>query len=258
VKLAYLTEVAAFIAAHSHLLIEQPDEIPADTIGDYYVLSRNRFNRWMRDLEDSRNHLSIHDPLHMVGPIDRKSASCAIARHTLINEMVVRVWTVLMLARDANYGIDRIRPVARNIYLGHLSVRHKALRVAMADDRATSEELLAVDKLQKSIERWTDLLCCSVMGQFDLWEYAFNKERAQEFLRDRSDLAGFGHRNRAWVLILAGLRHSFQETEALAAPIHDDDRRIVRLILNCFPEAAPEMAFWMAPRALHAREAKQC
>ncbi len=254
-KLAYLTEVAAFIAAHSHLLIEQPDEISADTIGDYYILSRNRFNRWMRDLEDSRNHPSIHDPLHMVGLIDRKSASSDIVRQILINDMVVRLWTVLMLARDANHGIDRIRPVARNIYLGHLSVRHNALRVAMADDRTTAKELLAVDKLRNSIERWTDLLCCSVMGQFNLWEYAFNKERAQEFLRDRGELAGFGHHNRSWVLILAGMRHSFQEIEGLAAPIHGDDRRIVSLILNCFPEAAPEMAFWTAPRV---REAKPC
>lgn len=254
-KLAYLSEVAALIAAHSQLLIEQPDEISSDAIGDYYVLSRNRFNRWMRALEDTENQLSIHDPLHLVGRLARRSATNAIVQQILINDMMIRVWTVLVLARDVNCGIDRIRPVARNIHLGHLSVRHKALRVALADDSTTPEDLLALDKLRKSTERWTDLLCCSVMGQFNLWEYAFNKERAMEFLRDRSDPAGFGHRSRAWVLILAGMRHSFQNTQGLSAPIHDDDRRLVRLMLNCFPEAAPEMAFWMGPRV---RESRNC
>lgn len=47
---------------------------------------------------------------------------------------------------------------------------------------------------------------------------------------------------------------------ALAFPysstsVHNDDRRLVRLMLNCFPQDAPEMAFWMGEKV---REAKQC
>ena len=76
-----------------------------------------------------------------------------------------------------------------------------------------------------------------------------------EFLRDRVDQAGLSHRSRSWVLILAGMRHSFQETDGLSAPIHDDDRRLARLMLNSFPEDAAEMTFWMGSRV---REAKQC
>ena len=254
-KLAYLTEVAAIMAAHSQIFIEQQDEVTTEAVGDYYILSRNRFNRWMRDLDDLERGVQIQDPLHLVGLISGRPATRGIVEQILINEMVTRVWTLLLLARDAHNGIDRIRPVARNIYMGHLAVRHKALGVVLSDDRLTPIDLLAIDKLRKSAERWTDLLCCSIMGQYDLWDFAFDKERSREFLRDRTDQSGLSHRSRGWVLILAGLRHSFQEEEGLSASVHNDDRRLIRLMLNCFPQDAPEMTFWMGAQV---REAKQC
>ncbi len=255
VKLAYLTEVAAIMAAHSQIFIEQQQEVTTEAIGDYYILSRNRFNRWMRDLDDLERGVAIQDALHLVGLIAGRPATRGIAEQILINEMVTRVWTLLLLARDARNGIDRIRPVARNIHMGHLAVRHKALGVVLSDDRLSPIDLLAIDKLRKCTERWTDLLCCSIMGQYDLWDLAFDKERAEEFLRDRTDQAGLSHRSRGWVLLLAGLRHSFQEEEGLSATVHNDDRRLVRLMLNCFPQDAPEMTFWMVAKV---PEAKQC
>ena len=208
----------------------------------------------MQDLDESEHGEAIHDPLHRVEVIAGRPKACAIMQQILINDMVARIWTVLLLARDASNGVDHVRPVARNIYLGHLSVRHKALRVVLADDRVTPNELLAIDELRKSTERWTDLLCCSIMGQFNLWEFAFDRERAMEFYRDRVDQGGLGHQSRAWILILAGLRHRFQDTEGLSVPIHDDDRQLVRLMLNCFPEV-PEMTFW---KNADARETKHC
>lgn len=254
-KLAYLTEVAAIMAAHSQIFIAQKEEVTTEAIGDYYILSRNRFNRWMRDLDDLERGASIQDPLHLVGLISGRPATRGIVEQILINEMVTRVWTVLLLARDAHHGIDRIRPVARNIHMGHLAIRHKSLRVVLSDDQLKPIDLVAIDKLRKSTERWTDLLCCSIMGQYDLWDFAFDKERARELLRDRTDQGGLSHRSRGWVLILAGLRHSFQEEEGLSASVHNDDRRLVRLMLNCFPQDAPEMTFWMGTRV---REAKYC
>jgi len=255
VKLAYLTEIAALMAAHGRLFIEQNEELPAQTIGDYYILSRNRFNRWMKDLSDLENGLSLRDPLHMFGLMPSAPATRTIAEQILVNEMVARVWTILMMARDRYQNVDMIRPVAHNVFLGHLSVRHKALSVVLQDDRLQQHDLLAIDKLRKATERWTDLLCCGLMNKFDLWQYAFHEDVAKEFLRDRTDLDPLDHRSRAWVLVLAGMRHNFQEQGGLVSVVHDDDRRLTRLMLNSFPDDAPEMTFWMSSRV---REAKRC
>lgn len=255
VKLAYLTEVAALLAAHGRLFVEQPGEVPAQTIGDYYILSRNRFNRWMRDLNDLEQGLSIRDPLHLIGVMPARPATRTLAEQVLINEMVARIWTILLLARDRYNGVDRIHALAHNVFLGHLSVRHKALSVVLTDDRLQQGDLVAIDKLRKSTERWTDLLCCPLMSEYNLWQYAFHEDTARELYRDRVDQQSIDFRSRAWVLILSGLRHTFQEKDALGCPVHDDDRRLIRLMLNSFPEESPEMTFWMSSRV---REARRC
>ncbi len=254
-KLAYLTEIATLMAAHGRLFIEQPGELSSQAIGDYYILSRNRFNRWMKDLSDLEHGLSIRDPLHLIGLMPTRPATRTITEQILINEMLARVWTILMMARDRYQGLDRIRPVAHNVFLGHLSVRHKALGVVLADDRLQQSDLMAIDRIRKATERWTDLLCCPLMDEFDLWQYAFHEDVAKEFYKDRVDQQSIDHRSRAWVLILAGLRHSFQDQEGLSALVHDDDRRLSRLMLNSFPEDSPEMTFWMSSRV---REARRC
>jgi hypothetical protein len=157
------------------------------------------------------------------------------------------------MARDRYQNVDRIHPVAHNVFLGHLSIRHKALSVVLTDDRLQQKDLLAIDQMRKATERWTDMLCCSLLHQYDLWQYAFNEETAREFHQDRVDQNSLDHRSRAWVLVLAGMRHCFPETEGLSATVHEDDRRVARLMLNSFPENSPEMTFWMGSRIRTAR-----
>lgn len=252
-RLAYLTEIAALMAAHGRLFVERDEELPTQTIGDYYVLSRNRFNRWMKDLTDLENGLPVRDALHMFGLTPSRPAARSIAEQILINEMVSRVWTILLLARDRYQNVDQIRPVAHNVFLGHLSVRHKALGVVLVDDRLSTHDLAAVDKLRRATERWTDMLCCTLMNDYELWQYAFHEETARQFYQDRVDGNPLDHRSRAWVLMLSGLRHSFPEKEGLSALVHDEDRRLSRLMLNSFPEDASEMTFWMGARVRAAK-----
>jgi len=50
-KLSALPEIAALLAAHGQSFAEQTSSVSVQAIGDYYVYSRNRFNRWMRLLD---------------------------------------------------------------------------------------------------------------------------------------------------------------------------------------------------------------
>jgi hypothetical protein len=244
------------MAAHGRLFIERDEELSTQTIGDYYVLSRNRFNRWMKDLGDLDNGLSIRDPLHLLGLMPARPATRTLTEQILVNEMVARVWTILLMARDRYQNVDRIRAVAHNVFLGHLSVRHKALSVVLKDDRMQQQDLVAIDKLRKATERWTDMICCSLMHQYDLWEYAFNEDTAREFHKDRAGQNSLDHRSRVWVLVLAGMRHSFQDKEGLASLVQDDDCRLSRLMLNSFPDDSPEMTFWMSSKVREAKIAR--
>lgn len=228
-KLAYLVEVAALASAHSQLLIEQSASIPNTVLGDYYIQSRNRFNRWMRDLNDIERGVSIRDPLHLFGLSPKHPPALSISEQILINDLLNRVWTVMLVACDRYRGESRIEPLAHNVYRSHQTVRSQTLRVCLNDSSLKAEQRRHLEKLQMSSERWSDLLNCGLMDAYDLWDYAHDENRARDFHRDRFHRERIAPQNsQAWSLILAGLRHSFPDVDGLAAPIHDDDRMIAR------------------------------
>lgn len=244
VKLAYLTEVAALISAHSHLLLDHPEPLGNSVLGDFYIHSRNRFNRWLRDLNDIENGVAIRDPLHLIGLSPVRPPVQSITEQILINDLLNRVWTVAVIANDRKRQEDRAETLAKNVLKGHLMVRHKALGLCLDESELTAEQVIHINKLRGSAERWSDLLCCMLMGQFGLWEYAYDMERAKEFYEERFGRDELQTRSPAWTLILAGLRHSFEDVEGLAAPLHEDDRLIARAILDAFPSGAGNMAVW--------------
>ncbi len=247
-KLAYLVEVTALVSAHSKILIEQPDQIPNALLGDYYIQSRNRFNRWMRDLNDLENGVTIRDPLHLFGLSPRFPPIQSITEQILVNDLLNRVWTVILVACDLHRHESRIQPLARNVYQSQLTVRHKALNLCLNDRTLKPEQRAHIEKLRTSSERWADLLSCSLMSTYDLWDFAFDKGRAKEFFHDRFRNQRLSADNsQVWSLILAGLRHSFPDTDGLSAPLHDDDRLITRSVIDCFPGDTQSMAVWSLP-----------
>ncbi len=252
-KLAYLTEIAALMAAHNRLFIEQTPELPNHVIGDYYILSRNRFNRWMRELHDLEfGTVRLTESARRCS-VSPQSELRGLAEQVMINDMLARIWTVLLVARDLAHDRDRVRPVAHNVFLGHLAIRHKCLSCCLTDPHLTASDANAVDRLRASTERWTDMLCCQMMDEFDLWQYAYDRERARDFLQDRREHGIAGEAGQAWVLILAGMRHSFPDVGRLGVHIQEDDRAIAQLMLNTFPENSPEMTFWIGSRFRRAR-----
>jgi hypothetical protein len=253
VKLAYLTEVAALIAAHCQLVIEQPEPLSDAVLGDFYIQSRNRFNRWQRDLNDMEHGVEIRDPLHLIGLNPVRPPVQSITEQILMNDLLNRVWTVVTMSTDRHRGEDRSGILISNIYRGHLTIRHKALSLCLTDKSLSPAQVIHVNQLRASAERWSDLLCCMLMGKFNLWDYAYDKERAQEFYRDRFDQNTMKPRSHVWTLILAGLRHSFPDEAGLASPLHDDDRQIARTMVNAFPTGAGNMAIWSEATLAKAR-----
>ena len=247
VKLAYVTEVAALISAHCHLLIERPEPLSTALLGDFYIQSRNRFNRWHRDLIDVENNVQIRDPLHLVGLNPIRPPLQSITEQILINDILNRVWTVVTISADRHRGEEISETLMSNVFRGHLTIRHKALSLCLRNDSLSSQQLIYINKLRASSERWSDLLCSMLMGKFDLWDYAYDLSRAREFFRERFDHDTMKPRSEVWTLILAGLRHSFPDEDGLGAPLHEDDRQIARALLDSFPAGAGNMAIWSGP-----------
>ena len=243
-KLAYLTEVAALLSSHSHLLIERPEPLSNSVLGDFYIHSRNRFNRWLRDLNDIEQGVAIRDPLHLIGMSPLRAPVQSLTEQILVNDLLNRVWTVAAIACDRQRNEDRAETLVKNVLRGHLIVRHKALGLCLNNSGLTAEQVIHVNKLRKSAERWSDMLNCMLMGQYDLWDYAYDLDRAKEFYEERIGTDQHKSGSAAWKLILAGLRHSFADVDGLAAPLHDDDRLIARVMMDAFPPGAGNIEIW--------------
>lgn len=247
-KLAYLVEATALIAAHSKLLIEGNDPLPTVRMGDYYIHSRNRFNRWMRDLNDVTAEVAIRDPLHQFGLHPRFPVAMSITEQILVNGLLNRVWAITLAAVDRHRGENAVTSLALNVNRSFDTVRQKALTLVRHHASVNPAQVLHLNRMQSSADRWADLMTCSLMAEYDLWEYAIDSDRCREFHRDRFQSSQLrSDDGRAWSLILAGLKHSFPDEGGLAFPIHDDDRRVLKTMIDCFPSEPGTLKVWSAP-----------
>lgn len=237
-KLSALPEIAALLAAHGQSFAEQADAISVQTIGDYYVYSRNRFNRWMRlldqletdccnaDAVDSSTELSVNSGI----PLMRE-----LAEQILVNEMLARVWTILLLAHDRHRGSSQCEALATNVLLGHHTLRRRMLQLCRSDEFAEAEFSLRIEHLRRETEVWTDIICCPLMKRYDLWSLACDEEDARDYFRQRQERCALDSASAAWVAMLSGLRESFSDSEEPAVLVAQDDIRIIQLMASCFP-----------------------
>lgn len=246
-KLAYLVEVAALVSAHGRLLVEDSANLSNVLLRDYYVQSRNRFNRWMRELNDIDSGITNRDPLQAFGLTPQRVPVVSLAEQVLVNDLLNRVWTVILTASDRATGTNRLESLADNVFRSHQTVRHKALDVCEKNLRQGAAQIAYIRKLKNSAERWADLLNCRLIHEFDLWKYCFDQERTQEFFEDRFRNIPDAAESQSWSLILAGLRQSFPDGEGLAAPLSDDDRMITRCIVDAFPADSRSRDLWSLP-----------
>lgn len=247
-KLAYLVEATALIAAHSKLVVESHRPVPTVRMGDYYIHSRNRFNRWMRDLNDIEADVAIRDPLHQFGLHPRFPIAMSITEQILVNGLLNRIWTLTLLAIDKRRGENAVTSLALNVSRSFDTIRQKALTLVRHHDSVSPAQVLHLNRMQCSSDRWADLMTCSLMAEYDLWEHAVDSDRCREFHRDRFQSQQLNSDDgRAWSLILAGLKHSFPDQDGLSYPIHDDDRLILRALVDCFPAEPGSLKAWPSP-----------
>lgn len=247
-KLSALPEIAALLAAHGQSFAEQASGVSVQAIGDYYVYSRNRFNRWMRLLDQLESDCcgadvadgSTEPSLSSGIPLLRE-----LGEQILVNEMLARVWTILLIAQDRQRGSSECEALATNVLLGHQTLRRRLLQLCRSDELAAAEFSLRIEHLRRETEVWTDILCCPLMKRYDLWSLACDEEDARDYFRQRQERCALDSASAAWVAMLSGLRDSFSDTDEPAVLVAQDDIRIVRLMASCFPTSCTEIR-WLA------------
>lgn len=236
-----MVEIAALVSAYSQHVIAGPERLPAGALEKFWDRSQRRLKLWLSALAhyqrrfaqaDSVEHEQLWNDLQPVlGEI-------------FVSEVLTRVWGAILTAMDQARSTHFTEAIARNVLIGHLDARKRSLQLLVTDSALTVAQLGPIDSIRRRVERWTDLLLGHLVERYQVDDFAFDPSRARDFGAQQLLQNSDGTQDRAWTLLLIGLRTSFS-TVPLGPPNELIQEEIIASILACFPPGAfqPEGPF---------------
>lgn len=233
-----LVEIAALVSAYSPHLVEGRTGLPPGALEKFWDRSQRRLKLWLSAL------LTYQRQSLLVASEERGKLwtdLLPVLEEIFVSEVLTRVWTAILTAMDQERGTRNTEPIARNVMLGHLDARKRALQLLVTDSTLTHEMVLPLDAVRRRVERWTDLLLGHLVEAYRVDDFAFDPQRAREFGAQQLLQSEEQSRDQAWVLVLIGLRTAFS-----SAPVDPPNEliqeEIISSILACFPPGAFQLS----------------
>ncbi len=225
-KLSYVPELAALIAAHADLIAAEPERLTDDVLGQQYIACRDRSNRWMQEIDrySGTNAFSAESLLARRHPL------ADLAERILINDVLIRTWAATLALADLTSESRRTATIARNLHLGQMVIRHRVLSRVVASSGPTRSEVNNVNSVREKAERWADMLI-GQLGHDLARDFAFQPRRAEDFSRCYHADDKQRQSSHVWQLILTGVRSAFHSQIPESAVVSGDDRTVISTIL---------------------------
>jgi hypothetical protein len=207
--------------------------VPTTALDQYWTTSKCRLDRWGRALKGIGQYPAS---LNMSQQPAMAENSYATLEEILLSEVLTRVWTAVLVGYDQTRGTQGAELIARSVYAGHLEARHRAMKLLVEGPGFNSHDALALNRVRRRAEYWSDLLVGHVASVANVSEFAVDPHRAAEFAAHlrAGDVtnAGRGHR---WSLMLATVRSAFRQGIRGFSPNGDSNAQIAASILACIP-----------------------
>lgn len=226
-----LVETSCWVADHAHSFVAFSGPIAMELIESYWAASRCRLDRWAHALK------SFSSPRTTLGTSlfpRKRLARGPLIEEILVGEVLTRVWTAVSVAHDEHRRRPELGPICRSIFIGHLEARNRALQLLVNHNFTALEEAVALNRLRRRCERWTDLLLSRVAGVVDVKDIAFDMERVADFQRELGAGSAAPNSTFAWQLVLGSIRASFASGLSNESPCSDLNAKIAASILACF------------------------
>lgn len=226
-----LVETSCWVADHAHSFIAFSGPVAMELIESYWAASRCRLDRWSHALKTLSNNRAATGNSFFPR---KRLARQPLIEEILVGEVLTRVWTAVSIGHDQHRRRSELSPISRSIYIGHLEARNRALQLLVNHNFTALEEAVALNRLRRRCERWTDLLLSRVAGVVDVKDLAFDMERVSDFQRELGAGSSAPNSTFAWQLVLGSIRASFASGLSNESPCHDLNAKIASSILACF------------------------
>ncbi|MCA9015996.1 MAG: hypothetical protein KDA77_11750 [Planctomycetaceae bacterium] len=218
-------EVAALIASQSLSLAEGTKPFSPTALYDFWFHGQEHLKQRRKVLEPLANEPDISQ-------ISEKELE-VIFKDFFAEEMLIRVVTAMFTAADKRRNQCQAEPIARSLLLSFLDVKRLALTILVSEKQMSLETLKGINRIRRSIERWTDLFLGQLVFRFGLEDFAHDVARSRDFGEDQISNLNAPHPVQTWDLITAGLRISFPA--GLTSQTDDHWEKMLGAIIACFP-----------------------
>jgi hypothetical protein len=229
-----LAQLAALVAHHTPVLIRGTERTEKDALEQYWVASKTRLDQWLWSLRSHQLRLA-RTPLENGAELWR--AVRPVLDEILLSETLTRVWAAFGCAIDRERGTDEVEPIARSVLVGHLEGRNRALQLIVFGQGLGADDAVALNRLRRRVERWTDLMLGYVMLEFPATEFAFDPCRVMDFADDLRQERRAGTHHTSWELVQSSLAEAFQKERRSVAASSDLNAKIAAGVIGCFDAA---------------------
>ncbi len=223
-----LVEIGALVASHGKNLVH--GKFPQKQINsdDYWTASKCRLDRWSRTLKLFTEDLDLKDSKHDPWP-----AIKIVVEEILLSELLTRVWTAVATNFDQIRNTSCFEPIAKSVWIGHLEARNRALTLILRGQEKQISEAVALNRLRRRVERWTDLVLSHLHLEFDVSDFAADPARLRDFTEDlRQEKA---EDQASWDILALSLRSAFRVHKGSATANPDLNEQIAAGIMSFFP-----------------------
>jgi hypothetical protein len=150
--------------------------------------------------------------------------------------LVARVWGAIITAASRRRNAVTAEKQVRDLVAQHDALEQRFLRLMVNGPEFTLERVLALDRLRRKIERWSDLFVGHLMHRFGLTDFAVDLARALEFGEEQlAHPAGDGRAEAAWEMYFLCLRTSFRSITLPKGEAAQQRTQLLNCMLATFP-----------------------
>ncbi len=222
-----LADVALLASRIGRIAIENQTEPPAAALREFWQQSRELQQMWTSRLDQ---WTPAADPqLRQLSQLATQMFGC---------ELMTRVWSTVLLGIDRQTGRDDLSRIARNAVSGLLQIRHGVMSRLLQLPESATPRVAEIERLRRRCDRWTDLLIGNLAGNSDLFEFAFDVDRARDFALESIQFDPSTGPHPVEHLVAAGLRMAFLGQLPESQLTDPAFQRLVQSILGALPQAA--------------------
>jgi hypothetical protein len=229
VKLRRLAELSALMTLYADQIAVPGRPISNGSLQPYLAHSRQRHQLWRTQLDELRRQSSTGG--------DDFAADCRnLTEEMLVSELLTRTWTAILAASDQRCDHVHAEPIGRHVLVGLLELRIELLTFVTSQALFPLGTLVTIDRLRRRCDRWSDLLIGELARNYDVLEFAPDRQRAADFAQLPIAITQAGARL-AWQLIERGIHAAMPNTE-VPAETEETHEGVMAAVLSALPRQA--------------------